>query len=149
MAHTHLCLLYHVIFATKDREPWLTVELRQPIFGYMAGILKNLNGQAILINGAADHAHVLCRLRATSAVADVVQRVKSNSSGWVHKTFRRAAFAWQEGYAAFSVSASQKNRVHQYIAQQDKHHRLRSFKEEYLELLKRHGVEYDDRFVWD
>jgi len=148
MAHTHLNLLYHIIFSTKNREPWLMGEIKERIYPYMAATLRNFKAETILINGVPDHVHILCRLRATHSVAEVVRTLKRDTSVWVRKSFRRTAFAWQEGYGAFTVGASQKKSIHQYIAQQEEHHRKSSFQEEYLTMLKKSGIKYDERFVW-
>ncbi|MFH0794411.1 MAG: IS200/IS605 family transposase [bacterium] len=149
MAHTFSRLLYHIIFSTKKREPWLVGDLRPRLFAYMTGIVENHEGRVILINGIKDHLHILCELRAAHSPAEMVLTAKSNSSRWVHETFRRSAFAWQEGYAAFSVCPSQLNKVREYIAKQEQHHKRRTFKEEYIEFLRKHEIEYDERFVFD
>lgn len=96
----------------------------------------------------ADHVHLLIGLRATARLADVVRDLKAVSSRWVHDEIRERAFAWQEGYGAFTVSASQREAVREYIARQEEHHRKRTFQEEYVELLQRSGVEYDERYLW-
>ena len=149
MAHTHLYLLYHVVFSTKGRERQLSKEVRERLFPYMAGIFGKLGGNALLINGTLDHVHVLCRLRASMSLSKVVQTVKANSSAWAHGALRKPGLRWQDGYGAFTVSASQCERVRDYIAGQKEHHTKQGFKEEYLALLRKHEIEYDERFVWD
>lgn len=111
-------------------------------------VVRNLDGVPEAIGGVADHVHLLVGLRATACLADVVRDVKSISSRWVHEETGGREFAWQEGYGAFTVSASQRDTVREYIARQEEHHRMRTFQEEYVELLKRSGVEYDDRYLW-
>ena len=148
MAHTYLCLLYHIVFSTHDRRPHIQPDIRDPLFRYMTGIVKNLDGKAILINGMPDHVHLLCGLRAAHPLAEVVQKVKANSSRWVHKEHGNQEFQWQEGYGAFTVSVSQEQRVYDYIANQAEHHRKMTFQEELVALLKNHGVEYDKRFLF-
>ena len=149
MAHTHSVLFYHIVFSTKHREQWLDPASRELLFPYMAGIVSNFGGTPILINGVSDHVHMLLRLRTTPDVAEVVKSIKGSSSKWFHDQTRRQAFAWQEGYGAFTVSFSQKNRVCQYIADQEQRHRRVPFAEEYEALLKKHHVEYDARFFLD
>jgi REP element-mobilizing transposase RayT len=150
MSHTYTRLLTHIIFSTKNREPWLSDDVRPRLFPYMGGIIRDLHGTAILANGPADHVHALCTLPPTAALCDVMRVLKSNSSKWLHDTFPDLApFAWQTGYGAFSVSESNAAAVEQYIANQQEHHRSVSFQEEFLAFLKRHGIRYDPRYVWE
>jgi len=150
MAHTYTSLLSHIIFSTKDRAPMLDVDLKARLFPYMGGILRELGGVGLSINGPADHVHILASLPATIALSDFVGKVKANSSGWVYKTFPdQREFKWQVGYGAFSVSVSQQPRVLKYIADQEEHHRKVSFKEEFIGFLKRHGIAYEERYVFD
>jgi putative transposase len=150
MAHTYTSLLHHVIFSTKDRAPMLDSELKARLFPYMGGITRELGGVALTINGPADHVHLLVSLPPVIAPSEFVGKLKCNSSGWVHKTLsNRYAFAWQTGYSAFSVSASQREKVERYIANQEEHHRIVTFKEELIEFLKKHGVDYDERYLFD
>ena len=100
------------------------------------------------IGGMADHVHLLVGGRATICLADLVRDVKAVSSRWMHEEMGVAEFSWQEGYGAFSVSPSQRETVREYISRQEEHHRVRTFQEEYLELLKRSGVEFDERYLW-
>lgn len=150
MAHTYTCLLSHIIFSTKDRVPTLDAEMKPRLFAYMGGIIRELGGVALSINGPADHVHILASQSASVALSDFAGKVKANSSGWVHKTFpSQREFKWQSGYGAFSVSASQREAVLEYIANQEEHHRKVSFKEEFVGFLKRHGVAYDERYIFD
>ena len=118
------------------------------IHAYLGGVVKNVEGIAEAIGGVNDHVHLLVGLRATHCLADVVRDVKAVSSRWVHEEMGARDFAWQEGYGAFTVSPSQRETVRHYIEQQEEHHRHRTFQEKYLELLRRCGVEYDERFLW-
>jgi len=150
MAHTFTNLLTHVIFSTKDRAPYLEPDVKNRLFAYMGGIVRELDARALLINGPADHVHILASLPAKLAPAELIGKVKANSSGWIHKEFpRRRAFAWQVGYAAFSVSHSQRQTVLDYIANQEEHHRKVSFKEELIAFLKKHQIEYEERYLWE
>jgi len=150
MAHTFTNLLTHIIFSTKDRMPTLEPNLKERLFPYMGGIFRELGATPLLINGPTDHVHILAVLPAKLAPAEIMNKVKANSSGRVHKTFpQRSTFAWQMGYAAFGVSASQKPDVLDYIGNQDAHHRKVSFKEEFVSFLNKHEIEYDERYLWE
>ena len=150
MAHTFTNLLVHVVFSTKDRVPTLDSELKKRLFPYIGGIIRELGGTALLINGPTDHIHILALLPAKVAVSDVLAKAKANSSGWVHREFpEKRTFAWQRGYSAFSVSHSQKKSVLDYIANQEEHHRKVSFKEELILFLKKNGIEYDERYIFE
>jgi len=149
MPQSYCNLLYHLVFSTKERQPWLRPELSSDLFPYLGGIIRGLGGVALAINGTSDHVHLLVRLRQKSAVEDVLRELKASSSGWVHKSRADSAdFGWQNGYGAFTVSASQVDRVRKYILGQEGHHRRRDFKAEFVGLLDAHGVEYDERYIW-
>jgi putative transposase len=148
MPSTHLSLHCHVVFSTKNRAPLISETWRERLHAYLGGIVRNVDGIPEAIGGVADHVHLLIGLKATSSLADVVRDVKAVSSRWVHEETGDRGFSWQEGYGAFTVSASQCDAVRTYIANQEEHHRKRTFQEEYVELLKRSGVEYDDRYLW-
>jgi putative transposase len=142
-------LLVHSIFSTKDRRPFLrSKELRNEIYAYMAGILKNLECHPIKIGGVEDHVHILSSLSKNIAFSELIGRVKGSSSKRL-KEKGVHGFAWQNGYGAFSVSESNVEAVIAYIADQAEHHRKFSFQEEIRELLKRHRVSFDERYVWD
>lgn len=148
MPSTHLSLHYHVVFSTKDRAPFIGAAWRERLHAYIGGVVRNVEGVPEAIGGVADHVHLLIGLRATARLADVVRDLKAVSSRWVHDEIGERAFAWQEGYGAFTVSASQREAVREYIAAQKDHHRKRTFQEEYLELLQRSDVEFDERYLW-
>jgi REP element-mobilizing transposase RayT len=150
MPGTYSNLLYHVVFSTKGRAAMLKGDTQQHVHEYLGGIVRGEGGVAYLIGGMPDHVHILLRWRTDEAIATLLRKVKSNSSRWVHETLpMMAAFAWQEGYGAFTVSQSQKDVVAGYIANQEEHHRGRSFEQEFVELLKAHQIEYDARYLWD
>jgi len=150
MAHTYTDLLVHVIFSTKDRAPWLDSELKPRLFPYMGGVVRELGGSALLINGPADHIHMLFLLPARLALSEIIGKVKANSSGWIHREFPKyRAFAWQTGYAAFTVSRSRKQAVLSYIMNQEEHHQVHTFTEELIAFLKRHEVQYDERYIFE
>jgi REP-associated tyrosine transposase len=147
MSSTHLSLHYHIVFGTKNHEPIIPPAWRGKLHAYLGGMLRTMNGIPESIGGVSDHVHLLIGLRATHCLADVLRELKSVSSGWVHDEIGARQFAWQEGYGAFTVSVSQREAVRRYIEQQAKHHRTRTFRDEYLELLRHHGVEFDERYV--
>jgi REP element-mobilizing transposase RayT len=149
MAHTFAKLLTHVTFSTKDREPFLTPDVVPDLLAYMGGIVRTLHGKVVDSNARPDHYHGLLSLPPTLAVADALRVLKTNSSLWVHETRRRPAFAWQIGYGAFSVSQSNMSTVVEYIRNQERHHRKISFQEEFIGFLKRHGIAYDARYIWE
>jgi putative transposase len=150
MAHTFTSLLTHVVFSTKDRYPHIDAEVRERLFPYMGGILREIGATPVTINGVKDHVHGLVALPATLSVADAMRVLKTNSSRWVHQEWPRLrAFAWQTGYGAFSVSRSNAEDVERYIARQEEHHRTVTFQEEFVAFLKRHGIAYDERYVWE
>jgi REP element-mobilizing transposase RayT len=150
MAHTYSNLLVHALFSTKDRTPLLDAELKPELFSYMGGIITQLRGKPLLIGGPKDHVHLLFVLPCSLSVADLMEKVKANSSKWVKNRWRnRSHFAWQTGYTAFSVSQSNLESVKRYIASQETHHRRITFQEEVLAFLKKHEIPYDPRFVFD
>lgn len=144
MSHTFSQLLYHLVFSTRNREALIHPELRQGLYAYIAGAVRHERGVLLAIGGMPDHVHLLIRLRPTVSLSGLLRAVKSNSSGWVHeRSSETAHFAWQEGYGAFTVSESAADAVSQYIGQQGKYHQRRSFEEEWVGLLKKHGLDVD------
>jgi len=145
MAQTFAQIFLHIIFSTKQRRPSLNEAWRNELFAYMGGIVRSLGGKALLINGVADHLHLLLSLPASVAPADAVRVIKARSSTWARS--RDRSFAWQSGYAAFSVSQSQTVQVRRYIARQQEHHTRIRFEDELVSLLQRHQMEYDERYL--
>jgi putative transposase len=149
MAHTFTDLLVHAVFSTSGRAPLLSDAIRADVHAYMGGILRELRALPIVIGGTADHVHFLARLPAEFSVADCLRLVKTNSSRWIKEKWpERRRFAWQRGYGAFSVSESRRGVVVRYIQDQERHHRRISFQEEFLALLRNHGVEFDEKYLW-
>lgn len=147
----NFCVLLqdHLIFSTKNRVAYLKPEIEQRIWAYLGGVARKHKMTALQIGGCDDHIHALVMAPATMAVSQIAQYLKGDSSKWIHGEFPTLQeFAWQEGYGAFTVSKSNLESVAAYIQKQRTHHQHRSFQEEYLELLKKHGVEYDERYVW-
>jgi putative transposase len=140
----------HLIFSTKDRAPFLFEEIRTPLHAYVAGILQEIGCYTVIINSVADHTHLLFNLGRTVAISQVVESVKTGSSKWLKtRDPNLADFAWQSGYASFAASVSNLEIVREYVADQAEHHRERSFQDEYRAFLKKHGVSFDERYVWD
>jgi putative transposase len=148
MPSTHLSLHFHLVFSTKDREPWLAPLHRDRIHEYIGGVIRGMGGIAHAVGGVSDHVHVFAGLRATHRLADVMREVKSESSFWIHKELQLPGFAWQEGYGGFTVSASHIEAVRNYVHRQEEHHRTKSFQTEYVQMLKRGMVEYDEAYLW-
>ena len=148
MAHTAANVIVHLIFSTKGRRPLITTDLRPNLFAYLGGIVREMKGVAIAVNGTADHVHMLLRIRPAQAPAEVTRIAKANSSRWVREKGNKD-FAWQTGYGVFSVSESSVAAVSKYIAAQEEHHRKQSFQEEYVAFLKKNKIAYDERYIWD
>jgi len=150
MANTLVRLLYHVVFSTKRRVPWIGTGLRDELYPYMEGIIRRQGGWLLALGGMPDHVHLLIRLKADMPVATLVRLVKANSSKWIHEQPELPSeFSWQSGYAAFSVSESREGVVRSYILGQEKHHRRLTFEQELVELLNRHRIEFDPAYLLD
>jgi putative transposase len=140
---------FHCVFSTKERRPLITPEIRERLWPFLGGIARQNKMKAVEIGGVADHVHLLLSLPATIPISKAMQLIKGGSSKWVHETFpNQRLFAWQEEYGAFSVSVSQLDKTIAYIRGQPEHHRKLTFQEEFLMLLKKHRVEYDERYLW-
>jgi len=146
MSYTNL--IYHIVFSTKERREFLTAERIDRICKYTAGIIRNHEGVPLAINGVSDHLHIAASVGAKIALSQFVGTVKSNCSKWIHSTFSEMHdFGWQDGYSAFTVSASVRDSVVSYIRNQETHHRKMSFQDELIQLLDRHGIEYDLKYI--
>jgi putative transposase len=149
MAATLTNQLYHIIFSTKDREPLIQESFRDELEKYIAGIVRNDGGILLRIGGMPDHLHLIAKFKPDRSVAEMVRLIKANSSKWVNECHGEPGrFAWQSGYGAFSVSLSQFDALQAYVANQHEHHRTRTFQDEYRDFLNKHGIEYDERYVW-
>jgi len=150
MPGTYSQILLHIVFSTKQREPWITSEVAERLYSYMGGIVRAEKGVLYDIGGIEDHVHMYLRWRTDESVSNLMRTVKARSSKWVHDTFPTLGpFAWQEGYSVFSVSKSKEEVVKRYIEGQAAHHKKEDFKSELLRMLRAHGVEFDDRYVFD
>ncbi len=149
MSHTFVSALYHCTFSTKGRRRLITTALQERLWPFMGGIAREQGLKALTIGGVEDHVHLLLSLSATMPIAKAIQLIKGVSSKWVHDTFpEERLFAWQEGYGAFSIGVSQTNATIAYIRSQPEHHRRTTFQEEFRMFLTKHGLEYDERYVW-
>jgi len=146
MASTYLSLHYHLIFSTKDRKAIIAPEWSSRLHEYLGGTISNFGGFPEGVGGVADHLHLLVGLKATHCLADIMRELKKASSAWVRDQFGLRTFAWQEGYAAFTVSVTARSAVHEYIANQEEHHRARSSREELRKMLAVAGIEYDPKY---
>jgi putative transposase len=148
MSSTHLSLQIHVVFSTKNRFPFIADEWRDRLHAFIGGTVRTAGAIPLCVGGTNDHVHLLIGIRATHCLADILRDIKHASSEWVHRTIGVNKFAWQEGYGAFTVGASQIGTVSEYIQNQVEHHRRKTFQEEYVAFLDRCGVEYDKRYLW-
>ena len=150
MPGTYTHLVYHVVFSTKNRYCFITSALEEELYNYIGGIIREHDGVCLEINGMSDHVHVLVKLPPKIALSDALRVIKANSSKWVNESSKGLRkFGWQDGYAAFTVSKSQVRAVRQYVRDQKAHHTRVDFKTEFVGLLNKHEVEYDDRYIWD
>ena len=148
MSQTASNLVVHMIFSTKARQSLLTPEIRDDVFAYLGGVIREMRGTALIVGGTSDHAHMLFRIRPVQAVAEIARVVKANSSRWLRKKGNEH-FYWQNGYGAFSVSESNVPAVVRYIATQEEHHKKLTFQQEFIAFLKKNKVAYDERYIWE
>jgi len=148
LAHTAENIVVHLIFSTKARRPLITSGFRDDLFAYLGGIVREMQGAALIINGTSDHVLMLVRIRPAQSAAEVARVVKANSSRWVRGNWK-TDFAWQTGYGVFSVSESNVPAVSRHIANQEEHHRKRSFQQELVGFFKKNRIPYDERYIWD
>jgi len=143
-------VILHIVFSTRNREPWLDSDVRPRMHAYLATICRDLGAEFVKVGGVADHVHIVTTLPRTVSQAQMIEQMKTASSKWI-KTLeaRYHGFFWQRGYGIFSVSPGQLDAVSQYIGTQQEHHRTRSFQEEYREFLHKHGVDFDECYVRD
>jgi len=150
MAQSLSKVYLHIVFSTKKRFPFIKPEIEDELYAYMGGTIKKLGGIPFIINGMGDHIHIFSTLPRTVALSKFLEEIKKNSSRWIKTKGREYQnFAWQGGYAAFSVSDSVKDTVVQYIQNQKEHHRSLSFKEEVIKFLKKYDLDYDEKYLWE
>jgi REP element-mobilizing transposase RayT len=149
MANTYTQLIYHIVFSTKNRKPLIHQSLQKDLYSYIGGIIRNANAILIEIGGMPDHIHIVAGMKPTHQISDAVKVIKAKSSKWINeKTNFQDKFSWQTGYGAFSVSVSQFQTVRHYVAHQKEHHRATTFQEEFVALLKKHHIQYDEKYLW-
>jgi REP element-mobilizing transposase RayT len=149
MSGTYTNLLYHLVFSTKNRIPMISERLQENLYPYMGGIIRGEGGTLLEIGGMPDHVHLLTKFKPTKSISEMLNRIKAKSSKWVNEEQRKMRkFGWQDGYAAFSVSESVAPSVRRYIQNQKKHHKRQSFQDEFRALLEKHGIEYEERYLW-
>lgn len=151
MPHSYVnCLMHCVcVFSTKERRKLITPDIRDRLWAFIGGIARENQMKALIVGGVENHVHILLSVPSTLSIAKAVQLIKGGSSKWVHDAFpSHNDFAWQEGYGAFSVSISQVEHTIAYIRNQEEHHRKKTFEQEFVSFLKKHSIEYDERYVF-
>jgi len=150
MAGTFSQIYIQAVFAVKGRENLLQKTWRDEVFKYMAGIIKAKNQKPIIVNGVADHVHLLIGLKPVVALSDLIREIKNNTTNFINeKKFVKGKFSWQEGYGAFSYSHSQLDNVYKYIFNQEEHHKKKTFKEEYIEFLQKFKIQHDEKYLFE
>jgi REP element-mobilizing transposase RayT len=149
MANTYTSLFYHIVFSTKNRGAFIRPDIEERVWAYLSGIARNHKMTALQIGGIEDHLHALVMAPPTIAPYEIAKYLKGESSKWIHETFADLRdFGWQDGYGAFTVSKSKLPDVVSYIQKQRMHHHAQTFQDEYREMLDKHGVEYDEQYLW-
>lgn len=149
MGSTLTNLIFHVVFSTKNREPIINKEIKEELYNYLGGIIKGEGAIPVQIGGMPDHIHIILKLKPIHSLSDIMQKVKGNSSKWINKQKKLTGkFAWQDGYGAFTVSESQVPVVVKYVKDQEEHHKKFSFKNEFIQILKLHQIEYNEQYLW-
>lgn len=149
MANTYTQVHIHFVFSVKYREGVIGASWKEELYKYISGIIKANKHKLLAINGMPDHVHILIGMRPTQSVSDLMQDVKGNSSKWINeKKFLKSKFEWQEGYGAFSYSKSQLNSVISYINNQETHHKKISFRDEYLDFLRKFEIDFDEKYIF-
>ncbi len=149
MPNTYTNLLFHIVYSTKYRKPLIRPSWQDELYGYTGGILRAEKAVLLVAGGIENHVHLLAKLPPTIAVSGMLRLIKANTSKWANQRSDVRYFEWQAGYAAFSVSESKAPSVREYIGSQQEHHRIQSFRDEYLALLRRHNIEFDERYVFE
>jgi putative transposase len=148
VTHSYRVYFFHLVWSTKNREPWIDSEVKERLYKYLSGIARKYDGSIVEIGGMPDHIHMLLRVVSSDKFSYLIRGLKASSSLWVHKAFPNLqSFAWQEGYSSFTVSYSSLERAREYIKNQEEHHKSQSFDDEYRFLLRSHDVIYDEKFV--
>lgn len=150
MPSTYSQVYVQVVFAVKGRKNLIAKEWKDELYKYIAGIISGKGQKPIIVNGVADHIHIFIGLRPTAAISDLVRDIKNNSSNFINNSkFIQGHFSWQEGFGAFSYSHSQIDLVYKYILNQEQHHQKKTFREEYLDMLNKYGIEYQEKYLFE
>ena len=150
MAHTHSNLLCHAIWSTKNRQPFITKDIKVRLHGYLRRVVDDTGAKLLFINGMEDHVHLLFVMPLTLLIPDLIEKIKPAATKWVKKNFpTHQEFSWQKGYGVFSVGKSNLQQVINYIANQEEHHRKVTFEEEYIDFLKKQGIPYDVKLIFE
>ena len=148
MGNSYISCYVHYVFSTKNHEKWLKSDIREKLFPYIGGICRENNFKLIKAGGVDDHLHLLVSLPSTITIAKAIQYLKGGSSRWIHETFGNMKdFAWQEGYGAFTIGVSQIDETIKYITNQEDHHRKKTFREEFIDFLNYHGIEFEEKYL--
>jgi putative transposase len=147
MPSTYTSLHFHIVFSTKNREPFIAAEWRSRLHEYLGGMVRGMGGVSLGVGGVADHVHLLVGLKPTHCLADFLRDLKKDATNWVKDTLGHRFFAWQEGYSAFTVSPTAVEPVRGYVSNQEEHHRNKSFREELIELLRKADIAFDERYL--
>ena len=143
-------VLVHLVFSTKDRSPWIDATVRSGLHAYLASVARNAGGKCLRVGGVVDHVHLAIQLPRTITIAALVERLKTTSSKWMKgRCGDLWGFAWQRGYGVFSVAPRNSSALLQYLDEQEKHHRIRTYQEEFRGFLLENGIAFDERYVWD
>jgi putative transposase len=149
MGNSYVSSYHHLVYSVKNREHVISPEWRERAWAYLGGIARENDFKALEIGGTANHVHLLVSLPSTLAIAKVLQLLKGGSSKWINEEIKPSRrFEWQEGYGAFSIGVSQIEATREYIRTQEEHHRGKTFEEEFRAFLMKHGIEYDERYIW-
>jgi putative transposase len=148
MGNSYISCYVHYVFSTKNQKKWLKSDIREKLFPYIGGLCRENNFKLIKAGGVDDHLHLLVSLPSTITIAKAIQYLKGGSSRWIHETFGNMKdFAWQEGYGAFTIGVSQTDRTIKYITNQEDHHRKKTFREELIDFLNYHGIEFEEKYL--
>ena len=147
MPHTYTNLLYHIIFSTKERYPFITAEFKPRLYEYLGGTTRGIGGICLEIGGVEDHVHLLVKLKPNLDISKLLQELKPNVTNWAKREIF-PKFEWQNGYGAFTVGESQIEPVRRYIQKQEEHHKKVSFEDEFKDLLRKSGIEFDEKYLW-
>lgn len=150
MPNTYTQIFYHIVFAVKGRANLIHASWKDDMYKYVSGIISNQNQKLYIINGMPDHVHILVSCRPNIALSDLVKEIKEHSSKYINQQgFVKGKFSWQEGFGAFSVSFKNVEQVINYIKNQEEHHHIKTFKEEYLEFLKEQEISFDEKYIFE